>query len=134
MKNGTQAKGWNIVSEEPGVITARIDSRGHYAVVRITYHAGGWAIDRVESSPGLAYEDHPGYGPIIHKTYNRWIKNLDVAIRNALGTAAPAATTTAGAGTDPLNVDEPPPDAQDGWEQPAPDEAAPPEGEATPEG
>lgn len=75
---GAIDKGWRIVSRDPGVIAAEIDVREHYAAVRIPYDRNGYAIEYVDS------RDLEQRGNEIHKSYNRWVQNLDQAIQRQL--------------------------------------------------
>lgn len=109
VRKGAIAKRWVVLSEEPGVAVARVDSGGHFAVVEIRYNAGGWSIGHRDSSPTLRYEVTDKHGPIVHRRYNSWVTGLDASIRKSLlqpAAAAPAAT--APVATDPV-VAAPPP-------------------------
>lgn len=66
---------WMMTDAGNGVISARINSHGHTAEVRIPYTATSYSIEYV-SSTNLKAEDGK-----IHKTYNRWVNNLDQAIQ-----------------------------------------------------
>jgi hypothetical protein len=109
IRRGLLTKKWNVLAEQPGLIQARVDAGGHYAVVRITYTAGGWLIEHVESSPGLRHEEHRRHGPIIHHRYNHWVRRLDAAIRQAVQSPPGDAPAT------PI-IDAPASDPQPGWE------------------
>lgn len=74
LKAGVERK-WTMNETSPGVISARQQSHGHVAEVRITYSANSYAINYVSSINLRAS------GGKIHKTYNRWISNLDRAIQ-----------------------------------------------------
>ncbi len=99
VRKGAIAKRWVVLSEEPGVAVARVDSGGHFAVVEIRYNAGGWSIGHRDTSPSLRYEVTEKHGPIVHRRYNSWVSGLDASIRKSLTqpavapAAAPAAAT-----------------------------------------
>lgn len=44
IREGASHKGWTVTAEEPGVVTATVNSGGHNATVKIEYTAGGWVI------------------------------------------------------------------------------------------
>ncbi|WJV66895.1 hypothetical protein PCO86_22160 [Pectobacteriaceae bacterium CE70] len=67
---GLQRK-WVMTSVSPGVINGHIDDRGHVADIRITYTPTQYSINYVDSQNLKAQHG------MIHKTYNRWINNLD---------------------------------------------------------
>lgn len=71
---GLQNK-WLMHATTPGVIKARLQTRGHVAETQITYSATGYNI-RYDSSLNLMAADGQ-----IHKNYNRWVHNLDQAIQ-----------------------------------------------------
>ncbi len=66
---------WVMTPIAPGVINARLLQREHTAEIRITYSPTGYAINYV-SSRNLQAE----HGQI-HRSYNRWIQNLDRLIQ-----------------------------------------------------
>ena len=59
----------------PGLVTGRLDLRGHRAVVDVKYSAKDYSITYKDST-NLDYT-----GTQIHKNYNGWIENLDRDIR-----------------------------------------------------
>lgn len=65
--------GWNMAKLEPGLIRGTLNLRKHVAVVDIAYDNRGFAIDYVDSEE-LKYDEETGE---IHKSYNKWIKNLE---------------------------------------------------------
>ncbi|WP_226568454.1 lipoprotein [Mangrovibacter yixingensis] len=81
LKAGIQRQ-WVMNETSPGVISARQQSHGHVAEVRITYSANSYAINYVSSINLRAS------GGKIHKTYNRWIGNLDRDIQLNLASGA----------------------------------------------
>ncbi len=65
--------GWTMSKLEPGLIRATLNLRSHVAVVDIAYDDRGYAIDYVDSE-NLKYDETEGE---IHKSYNKWIRNLE---------------------------------------------------------
>ena len=74
LKAGVQ-RDWIMNEAGPGVIKARQQNRQHVAEVRINYSASSYTIT-YESSQGLRAR-----GGKIHRTYNRWVNNLDKDIQ-----------------------------------------------------
>lgn len=74
--------GWSTTVQSPGVITATIRLRDHFAAVNITYSPSNYSINYKDST-NLKYD-----GKTIHSNYNGWIDNLDRAIRKNLAEAA----------------------------------------------
>jgi hypothetical protein len=93
---GAIARGWQVVHRQPGLVVADISQKGHGARVRILSDATGWRIEHEMSSPGLYWTQDPTRGPMIHRTYNRWVKQLDDSIRRALYVQMYAQPATAG--------------------------------------
>lgn len=73
---------WVMDEVETGVIVATQKVKSHLAVVEIEYTQSAYSIRYVESSD-LLYN-----GSTIHRTYNRWVKNLERDIEMGLQTAA----------------------------------------------
>jgi len=73
---------WIMTEVKPGVIKARQQRNNHQAEVQITYTATGYDI-KYDSSLNLKAS-----GGKIHKTYNRWVHNLDKDIQVQLSTRA----------------------------------------------
>lgn len=82
LKAGPQRQ-WIMNEISPGVIKARQQTAGHIAEVRINYTATGYSIN-YDSSLNLMAS-----GGKIHKTYNRWVRNLDKDIQIALASETP---------------------------------------------
>ena len=76
------ANHWVISSAGPGVMSGLLDERGHTATIRITYSANSYQISYVSSTNLKA-----GSGQI-HRSYNRWIHNLDQGIQTRLAVQA----------------------------------------------
>lgn len=74
LKAGVQRK-WIMTQVAPGEIKARQQVRDHMAEVRINYSSTGYDIVYDHSTNLLAS------GGQIHKTYNRWVENLDKDIQ-----------------------------------------------------
>lgn len=70
------ALGWQMRPTGPGRIEGTLLLRDHRAVVDINYSPRSYSI-RYKDSSNLHYDD----GGTIHRNYNRWIENLDRAIR-----------------------------------------------------
>lgn len=81
LKAGNQRK-WIMSEAGPGVINGRLQSREHVAEVRITYSATGYSINYANS---LNLQSSDGK---IHKSYNRWVRNLDKDIQLNLSAGA----------------------------------------------
>ncbi len=79
-------KGWQITSEEPGVMQATLPIRSHKAMVEIKYDASDFSIDYKDSfnldySPddlvkGPRHRRRTVKGPRIHRNYNIWVRQL----------------------------------------------------------
>jgi len=80
LKAGAQRQ-WIMSEVKPGVIKARQQSHQHQAEVQITYTATGYNI-KYDSSLNLKAS-----GGKIHKTYNRWVRNLDKDIQVSLASS-----------------------------------------------
>ncbi|MBM3071828.1 hypothetical protein HV346_21660 [Enterobacter sp. RHBSTW-00994] len=81
--NAGHQRKWIMTEAGPGVIKGRLQTRDHFAEVRIPYSATGYSINYANSLNLKA-----GDGKI-HKSYNRWVQNLDNDIQ--LNLSAPAA-------------------------------------------
>ena len=71
--------GWVIDPTGPGEARGTLNLRSHMAVVRIRYDDHRVRIDFVESKN----LDH--HGNMIHRSYNHWIRNLEVRIQRRIG-------------------------------------------------
>jgi len=116
------ARGWQVVHRAPGLVIADITVKGHGARVRIYSDASGWRIEHEQSSPGLNWTADPERGQLIHRNYNKWVKQLDDSIRRALYVQMYAQPVTAG-GYAPVPA---PVQPQPEGAQPASAPAAPP--------
>ncbi len=85
IKMAAGTKGWAIVGETPGSMTAELRIRVHEATVVILYDESNYQIDYLDSfNLGFNPNDlrKPGRnrrgikGPRIHRNYNAWVKNL----------------------------------------------------------
>lgn len=77
IKNAGSRLGWQMTTVQPGLIRGTLNLRKHYAVVDINYDGRGYSIDYIDSE-NLKYDDEKGK---IHKSYNKWIQNLERQIR-----------------------------------------------------
>jgi hypothetical protein len=73
---------WIMEEAKAGVIIATQKRQTHVAVIEITYTQTDYSIRYVESSD-LLYN-----GSTIHRTYNHWVRNLEVDIEKGLQMAA----------------------------------------------
>ncbi|MCH9691966.1 MAG: hypothetical protein K0U59_07895 [Gammaproteobacteria bacterium] len=81
---GCIEKGWSCRKIGKGLIEASLTLRHHFAVALISYNADSYDIT-YKSSENLDYNRKRN---TIHRSYNRWVNNLDNAIRKwlAVGT------------------------------------------------
>ncbi|WP_193163652.1 hypothetical protein [Microbulbifer hainanensis] len=77
---GCLDKGWTCREVSPGLIEASIHVRKHYAVADITFDTENYSITYKRSE----LLDYNSRRNTIHRNYNRWINNLDAAIRKNL--------------------------------------------------
>ena len=75
---------WAMTDVSPGVIKGRLQARDHTAEIRIVYSATSYSIN-YESSINLMAANGK-----IHKNYNRWVHNLDNAIKLNLASSGRA--------------------------------------------
>lgn len=77
---GSQPHGWIIDVDQPGYIQIRYTKGGrHTAVVGADYDDTGYRL-RYVSSDALNHEARDGGTPVIHPTYNMWVRNLTMRI------------------------------------------------------
>ncbi|AMO46764.1 hypothetical protein GA0061071_106229 [Kosakonia oryzendophytica] len=81
LKAGQQRQ-WVMNDAGPGVITGRLDNRGHVAEIRITYAADSYSINYANSLNLKASDGR------IHKKYNTWVNTLDKQIQQNLASGA----------------------------------------------
>lgn len=74
-----RSRGWVLVQDAPGVVTASIQKDVNSATVDIAYTATDYSIVHKASSPGLKFD-----GTRIHKHYNLWIDRLRASINQEL--------------------------------------------------
>lgn len=67
----------------PGIAVLSLNKRGVEVEVEVRYSSRGARI-RYLRSTGLGYD-----GALIHRNYNRWIRNLRVAISRRLAYVSP---------------------------------------------
>jgi hypothetical protein len=75
---GGVSKGWLMQETKPGVVHGTLKAHSHQAEVDVTYTAQTYSIDYV-SSVNLDYKNGT-----IHRNYNKWVSNLNEAIRAQL--------------------------------------------------
>ncbi|WKD49946.1 hypothetical protein [Microbulbifer spongiae] len=73
---GCIVKGWSCQEVSPGQILASIDIRKHHAEANINYDNDSYSITYKDSK----MLDYDGQRKTIHRSYNRWINNLNSAI------------------------------------------------------
>ncbi|HEX3696875.1 MAG TPA: hypothetical protein VH374_15960 [Polyangia bacterium] len=79
------SRGWQVVQDAPGVVTARVEREKYFAVVDIPYTAAEYSIIHKESAPAFKFD-----GQHIHKHYNTWVSRLEAAINAELIKPVPA--------------------------------------------
>ena len=77
-----QKRDWIMSEAGPGMIKGRLQARDHAVEVRIPYSATGYSIN-YDSSKNLKASNGK-----IHKSYNRWVHNLDHDIQLNLSMGA----------------------------------------------
>lgn len=79
IKAGT-GLGWRMSQKDTGQITGKLYIRTHRADVDIIYNHKNYSIVYKDSS-NLKYNPEKS---TIHKQYNNWVKNLDLAIQREI--------------------------------------------------
>lgn len=74
-------KNYTVKATEERAVVAEARGGGHSATMRIEFTADHYNITRVESSPGLKYDDDDNR---IHRRYNHWVRLLRDAIDREL--------------------------------------------------
>lgn len=77
-----QKREWIMTEAAPGMIKGRLQARDHSAQVSIPYSAASYSIN-YENSLNLNSANGK-----IHKSYNRWVNNLDHDIQLNLSAGA----------------------------------------------
>ena len=72
-------KGWRMHEIKDGLIEASLSRRGHDVWVHIPYTQDSYAITYKDSN-NMYYNAKKG---TIHRKYNQWVLNLDLAITRA---------------------------------------------------
>ena len=72
-------KGWTMYEISDGLIEATLSRRGHDVTVRIPYTEDSYAIE-YKYSANMYYNAKKN---TIHRKYNQWVRNLDLAITQA---------------------------------------------------
>ncbi len=115
---GATKRGWQITKQNQGLLTASITMKRKFLVVaNISYNNTGYKIS-YNNSENLNYNSEKN---TIHKSYNKWIKNLERSINKQLSkvgtpqynatinsdvTYIPSAGSTLGSGTTNSNICE----------------------------
>ena len=81
IKAGTSL-GWKMSQKEPGQIIGKLYVRTHRAEVKIIYNHKNYNI-LYENSSNLKYNPEKS---TIHRQYNNWVKNLELAIQREIVT------------------------------------------------
>ncbi|NCC04387.1 MAG: hypothetical protein EOM37_10170 [Proteobacteria bacterium] len=79
IKAGTNL-GWKMSQKEAGQIIGKLYVRTHRAEVKIIYNHKNYNI-LYDNSSNLKYNPEKS---TIHRQYNNWVKNLDVAIQREI--------------------------------------------------
>ncbi|MCI4643489.1 MAG: hypothetical protein MRY64_01770 [Hyphomonadaceae bacterium] len=84
IKSTLRGRGWQVVDEEPGAITAQFikpnaDVGQHSVTINISYDADSYSFDYVDSENML----YDASDKTIHRNYNRWIANLQSDLARA---------------------------------------------------
>jgi len=75
---GGKVRQWRMTEVAPGHLEAVIDVRTHQATVDIIFDELTYSIT-YRDSVNLKYKDG-----LIHRNYNKWIRNLDLSIQKSL--------------------------------------------------
>ncbi len=73
------SKGWSIRDIDSENIQATLNLRKHMAQVMIAYSTRSYSITYKDSHT-LDYD-----GTMIHRSYNKWVRNLEILINRQLG-------------------------------------------------
>lgn len=77
------ARNWSATNQGDGKIVATLNVRNkHTVTVDITYAADRYSLNYKDST-NMKYGDHDGM-PVIHPYYNKWVQELQRAIRTEL--------------------------------------------------
>lgn len=77
IRNAGSRLGWEMATVQPGLIRGTLNLREHQAIVDIDYDGRGYSINYIDSE-NLQYDEEKN---AIHKSYNKWIQNLERQIR-----------------------------------------------------
>ena len=80
IEKGARLKGWKVTSLSDGVVNLRVRVRQHRLSVRLEYDSRSYKI-RYKDSYRLNYN---GSDNTIHRSANRWIKNLEQSITRSI--------------------------------------------------
>ena len=76
-------RGWQVTARKSGEVLSTLFIRRHMAKIRIIYDADAVRLEYVDSF-NLGYRKHERKGPLIHRNYNNWIRNLEKDIQRFL--------------------------------------------------
>jgi len=79
---GQRSGHWGVADSAPGKVRLNLLTRGHQAVVEVTFDTHQYSI-RYVSSSNLNYEK-TAKGELIHPKYNAWVQHLKNAIDQQL--------------------------------------------------
>ena len=79
--NAGHSLGWSMQPTAPGKISVRLALRAHVAEIHVEHDTRSYSIKYRDSS------NLEAKGGLIHSEYNRWIGNLDKAIRSYIQNA-----------------------------------------------
>ncbi len=82
VKRALVSRGWRIQSDQPGIVRARQERRGHAAQVVVVYNRREVTV-RYKESENLEYMKIDN-SEMIHRTYNTWAHNLELDIQKEL--------------------------------------------------
>ena len=77
---GGRLHDWQLKNEAPGVLTLEAGHGTHRVTVDVNYDATGYEI-KYRDSVEMNYDVEDGK-PVIHPKYNKWVMDLDSAIRS----------------------------------------------------
>ena len=80
--DGAKVHQWQMIAEQPGVLTLKAGSGGHSATIAVAYDATGYEIT-YKDSVNFNYKLGDDGKASIHSKYNKWISDLGNDIRAA---------------------------------------------------
>ena len=79
---GARSGHWSVADSTPGRVRLKLTTRGHEAVIEVTFTTQSYSIHYVSSS-NLNYEKS-GDRELIHPKYNAWVQHLKTALDQEL--------------------------------------------------